>query len=84
MVVYSTVQDLFLLTHRLAHGSCSWPTDQWTVTKLCRIVSNNVNSRRVRTRTLIARAKLKLSQLFERDGIYGIDDALQNRSCSMN
>ena len=36
--VYSTVQDLFLLTHRLAHGSCSWPT-QWTVTKPCRIVS---------------------------------------------
>ena len=44
-VVYSTVQDLFLLTRHLAHGSCSWLT-QWTMTKLCRIVSrvsNNVN-----------------------------------------
>ena len=31
---------------------------------------------------LIARAKLKQSQLFEHGGIYEIDDALQNRSCS--
>ena len=28
--------------------------------------------------TPIARAKLKHSQLFERDGTYGIDDAFQN------
>ena len=32
----------------------------------------------------IACAKLKQSQLFEHGGIYGIDDALQNRSCPMN
>ena len=34
--------------------------------------------------TPIAHAKLKQSQLFERDDIYGIDDALQNQSCPMN
>ena len=33
-VVYSTVQDLLLLTCRLAHGSYSWLT-KWTMTKLC-------------------------------------------------
>ena len=26
----STVEDLFLVTRRLAHSSCSWPT-QWTM-----------------------------------------------------
>ena len=30
----------------------------------------------------IASKKLKLSQLFERGGVYGIDDALQNRRLS--
>ena len=42
-VVYSTVQDLFLLTRCLAHGSCSWPS-QWTITKLCRIMSHGNNN----------------------------------------
>ena len=32
-----TVQDFLLLTRRLAHGSCSWPT-RWTMIKLCRVV----------------------------------------------
>ena len=34
--------------------------------------------------THTAYAKLKQSQLLERGGSYGIDDALQNRSCPMN
>ena len=34
--------------------------------------------------TLIARVKLKQSQVFEHRGTYGIDDALQNQSCPMN
>ena len=40
--------------------------------------------RREPASTPIAHAKLKQSQLFERDGTYRIDDALQNQSCPMN
>ena len=36
IALYKTV--LFLLIRRLAHGSCSWPT-QWTMTKLCHVVT---------------------------------------------
>ena len=59
---------MFLLTHRLAHGSCS--------------SSEQARCRRVHS-TPIARAKLKQLQLFEHGGIYGIDYALQNQSCPL-
>ena len=49
------------------------------------VVSSNVHTLVVVVEyTPIACAKLKQSRLFERGGIYGIDDALQNRSCPMN
>ena len=63
-------QDFLLLTRRLAHGACSWPT-RWTMTELCRVV--NRTGIRSSSSTPIAHAKLKLSELFERDGIYGIE-----------
>ena len=47
--------------------------------------TTSTHARRCRVRrTPIESAKLKLSLLFELGGIYGIDDALQNRSCPMN
>ena len=46
------------------------------------VVRNNVHIARRRS-TPIAHEKLEQSQLFERDGTYGIDDALQNWSCPM-
>ena len=63
-----------MLTHSLAHCSFSWPIqlDQAVLAAYTCLSSP------------IASTKLKLSQLFERGGIYGIDDALQNRSCPMN
>ena len=47
------------------------------MTKLCRVVSSNVHTTLVVVEyaTSIASAKLKQSQLFERGGTYGIDDA---------
>ena len=62
----STVQDFLLLTRRLAHGSCSWPT-RWTIDQAVLSRESNVHS------FPIARAKLKLFELFECDGIYGIE-----------
>ena len=67
----STVQGLFLHTCCLAVAS--WLT-QWTMTKLCRVVSH-VSNNVYRLLVVIAHAKLKQSQLFEHGGI---DDALQN------
>ena len=72
----------------LAHNNCRWPT-QWTVTKLWLNCAYHESLATMWTgssssSTPIARAKLKQSQLFEHDSIYGIDDTLQNRSCPMN
>ena len=70
-----------------SHSSCtcSWPT-QWTVTNASCVMSRPEQRASCLSSwsTPIAHAKLKQSQLFERDDIYGIDDALQNRSCPMN
>ena len=54
-------------SNSLAHGRFSWPT-QWTMTKLCRVVSRNVHTTLfvVEYATSIASAKLKQSQLLER------------------
>ena len=60
LALYKT---FFFLTRCLAHSSCSWPT-QWTM--MAKLWPSYARSRP------IARAKLKPSQLFERDGIYGI------------
>ena len=57
--------------------------DDQAVMKLCCVMSH-LQQRAHAHRRSIASAKLKQSQLFERGGIYGIDDALQNRSCPMN
>ena len=51
-----------------------------TVMKLCRVVSRSIVATCTRsssssTSTPIARAKLKPSQLYERGGIYGIENA---------